>query len=115
LVISSTEYNYSTPGTLKNLIDWVSRLNPTPWKDCPILLMSASPALVGGNRGLWHTRVPLECCGGFILPNMFSLASAYTAFDEKGKLKDAELQKRLQQNISQFIAYVPAIKNLKPS
>src|ERR1700677_3357123 len=68
LIISSPEYNHSTPGTLKNLIDWVSRIQPTPWKNQYILLFSASPAMVGGNRGLWATRIPLECCGSFVYP-----------------------------------------------
>jgi NAD(P)H-dependent FMN reductase len=111
LVISSPEYNFSTPGTLKNLIDWVSRLDPMPWKGYPILLMSASPSLVGGNRGLWSTRIPLETCGGFLFPDMFSLASAHTAFNENGQLKDQTLFDRLSQNIAGFIPYVTSIKN----
>ena len=113
LVISSPEYNFSIPGTLKNLIDWVSRINPMPWKGYPILLMSASPSLMGGNRGLWSTRIPLEACGGFVFPDMFSLASAYTAFDEHGQLKDKSLFDRLSQNIIEFIPYASMIRNLK--
>lgn len=111
LVISSPEYNFSTPGTLKNLIDWVSRLNPMPWKNCPILLMSASPSLVGGNRGLWHTRVPLEACGAFVYPDMFSLSSAHNAFNEQGNLADTALLDRLSQNVVGFSTYVKALKN----
>lgn len=113
LVISSPEYNYSIPGTLKNLIDWVSRLNPMPWRGVPILLLSASPSLVGGNRGLWATRVPLEACGAFIYPDMFSLSSVYNAFDENYQLKDNALKDRLKQNVTGFIPYVSAIMNLK--
>lgn len=113
LVISSPEYNFSIPGTLKNLIDWVSRINPMPWKGYPILLMSASPSLIGGNRGLWSTRIPLEACGGFVFPDMFSLASAYTAFDDHGQLNDKGLSARLSQNIAEFIPYVSMVKNLK--
>jgi len=113
LIISSPEYNFSTPGTLKNLIDWVSRMSPMPWKGYPILLMSASPSLVGGNRGLWHTRTPLEACNGFVVPDMFSLASANTAFNEHGQLKDKTIFDRLTQNIAGFIPYVTAVKNLK--
>lgn len=115
LVISSPEYNFSIPGHLKNLIDWVSRINPMPWKGYPILLMSASPSLVGGNRGLWSTRIPLEACGAFVFSDMFSLASAYAAFDEHGQLKDSSLLERLSQNIAEYIPYVSMVKNLKKS
>ena len=103
LIIVSPEYNFSTPGTLKNLIDWVSRATPMPWAGKNILLMSASPSLVGGNRGLWHTRVPLEACGAFVYPDMFSLSSAYTAFNAQGELQEAPLQERLQKLLRQFV------------
>ncbi len=103
IIISSPEYNFSTPGVLKNLIDWVSRIEPMPWKNVEILLMSASPGMVGGNRGLWHTRVPLEACGSFVYPEMFSLADAYTAFDQDGNLVDKKLQSRLEQLLNDFI------------
>ena len=103
LVISSPEYNFSTPGTLKNFIDWVSRVTPMPWGKQQICLMSASPSMVGGNRGLWATRVPLESCGAFVFPNMFSLAGAGQAFDEHGEFKDPAMMERLQQNIAEFI------------
>lgn len=109
VIISSPEYNFSIPGTLKNLIDWVSRISPMPWQGQHILLLSASPALVGGNRGLWATRVPLECCGAFVYPNMFSLASAYDAFNTDGSLKDAGMQKRLDDMLVQFTQF--ATKN----
>lgn len=109
LVIASPEYNFSTPGTLKNLIDWVSRLESTPWKNCPVLLLSASPSMVGGNRGLWATRIPLECCGAYVYPDMFSLASAYNAFDEQGQLKDPVVLKRLQTTVENFSTFVKRI------
>jgi chromate reductase len=86
-----------------------------PWKAFPILLMSASPSLVGGNRGLWNTRVPLETCGSFVFPDMFSLASAYEAFDGQGKLQDKNLSNRLDQMIGEFISYISAVKILKNS
>lgn len=106
LIISTPEYNFSVPGTLKNLIDWVSRENPMPWRGSHILLMSASPSLVGGNRGLWHTRVPLEACGAHVYPDMFSLADAYNAFTPEGKLKDAQLQDRFLGNLQAFVKYI---------
>jgi chromate reductase len=113
LVISSPEYNFTMPGTLKNFIDWLSRLNPTPLKNLPILLMSASPSMVGGNRGLWNTRIPLEYCNAFVYPSMFSLSVANNAFDENNQLKDENLLKRLKQNIADFIPYAEALKHLR--
>lgn len=109
LVISSPEYNFSTPGTLKNFIDWISRARPMPFMGKPTLLMSASPSLVGGNRGLWATRVPLECCGACVFPEMFSLASADKAFEDNGQLKEAASLERLKTNLEKFVRYTKQI------
>lgn len=106
LVIASPEYNFSTPGTLKNLIDWVSRKKPMPWDGRKILLMSASPALAGGNRGLWATRVPLECCGAMVFPKMFSLPQAHEAFTPEGKFKDPKNNERVATNLDQFLKFL---------
>ena len=57
-VIASPEYNASLPGVLKNAVDWVSRFHPQPFNERYGLLLSASPSMVGGNRGLWALRVP---------------------------------------------------------
>ena len=95
LMISSPEYNYSLPGPLKNAVDWVSRMKPMPLRGKHGLLLSASTSLVGGLRGLWALRVPLEGLGVTLYPDMFGLAQAHQAFDENGQLKDPEVQERL--------------------
>src|SRR5689334_18508473 len=59
-IIASPEYNASMPGAIKNAIDWASRFRPQPFDGKHALLMSASPSMVGGNRGLWSLRMPLE-------------------------------------------------------
>lgn len=106
IVFSVPEYNFSVPGTFKNMIDWVSRAKPMPWTGKQILLLSASPSLVGGNRGLWATRIPLEGCGAFVFPSMFSLASAYEKFDEKGNLVEADSVERLKKLLVGFAAVI---------
>ena len=95
LMISSPEYNYSMPGTLKNAVDWVSRMKPMPLRGKHGFLLAASTSLVGGTRGLWALRVPLEGLGVTLYPDMFALAQAQQAFDELGRLKDPEIQERL--------------------
>ena len=72
-VVASPEYNASMPGALKNAIDWVSRFRPQPFNERNGLLLSASPSMVGGNRGLWALRVPFEHLGARVYPDMFSL------------------------------------------
>jgi chromate reductase len=103
LMIASPEYNYSLPGTLKNAIDWVSRMKPMPLRGKHGVLLAASTSLVGGSRGLWALRVPLEGLGVMLLPDMFALAQAPQAFDERGKLKDPELQERLRKLVHGYL------------
>src|ERR1019366_8933434 len=69
-LIASPEYNASMPGSLKNAIDWTSRFRPQPFNGRQGLLMSASPSMVGGNRGLWALRVPFEHLGARLYPDM---------------------------------------------
>ncbi|GAA1877728.1 NADPH-dependent FMN reductase [Streptantibioticus ferralitis] len=107
-VISSPEYNGSVPGLLKNAIDWVSRVRPQPFRTKHALLVSASPSLFGGNRGLWALRVPLEHLGTRVYPDMFSLARAYQAFTGDGRLVDSDLQQRLTETVRAFLTLVGA-------
>ncbi len=107
-VISAPEYNASVPGVLKNAVDWVSRIRPQPFKDKHALLTSASPSMVGGNRGLWTLRVPLEHLGTRVYPDMFSLANAHQGFTDNGDLADAGLQDRLAEAVSSFLRLVEA-------
>ncbi|NVB81820.1 MAG: NAD(P)H-dependent oxidoreductase [Kofleriaceae bacterium] len=105
--IVSPEYNAAMPGVLKNVIDWTSRIRPQPFDSRHGLLLSASPSLAGGNRGLWSLRVPLEHLGARIFPDMFSLAMAHEAFDGE-RLADDALQDRLEKTLDNFIELVVA-------
>jgi chromate reductase, NAD(P)H dehydrogenase (quinone) len=110
-IISSPEYNGSMPGLLKNTIDWVSRFRPQPFNQRHALLMSASPSMAGGNRGLWSLRIPLEHLGARVYPDMFSLAMAHQAFTPEGTIKDTTLVKRFEDNIVGFMNLVEASKH----
>ena len=112
-LLSSPEYNASMPGTIKNLIDWVSRFRPQPFNGKQAMLFSASPSMAGGNRGLWALRVPLEHLGMRVYPDMFSLAQAHQAFDEQGGIRDAALQRRFEMAIGCFLDLVEAAKHYR--
>jgi chromate reductase len=110
-ILASPEYNASMPGVIKNTIDWASRFRPQPFTRRQGLLMSASPSMSGGNRGLWSLRVPLEHLGARIYPDMFSLAQAHQAFGDDGTLRSAELQQRFDATISCWLQLVEAAKH----
>jgi NAD(P)H-dependent FMN reductase len=103
LVISSPEYNYSLPGTLKNAIDWVSRAKPMPLRGRSALLLGASTSQVGAIRGLWQLRIPLEGLGVWVHPDMYSLPWAEKQFDEQGGLKEPERLDRLKKLVGDYV------------
>ncbi|RAL25318.1 NADPH-dependent FMN reductase [Lujinxingia litoralis] len=109
LIVVTPEYNASIPGYLKNALDWVSRYRPVPLRGKPLLLMSASPSMMGGNRGLWQTRIPLEATGAVVSPRMFGLAQAHLAFAEDGGLANAELHEQLVELLEEFVAFGQAL------
>jgi NAD(P)H-dependent FMN reductase len=86
----------------------VSRFDPQPFNARHGLLLSASPSLVGGNRGLGALRIPLEALGAHIYPDMFSLARAHEAFDASGRITDDALQQRFDSNVISFMDLVEA-------
>lgn len=109
-IVSSPEYNGSMPGTFKNLIDWTSRFRPQPFDTRHCLLMSASPSLAGGNRGLWALRMPLEHLGSRVFPDMFSLSMAHKAFADD-EIADPTLRTRFDKNLQAFLSLAEAAKH----
>ncbi len=103
IMIASPEYNFSLPGTLKNVIDWISRAKPVPLRGKSGVLLSASTSVIGGIRGLWQLRIPLEGLGVTLHPDMFALASAHQAFTEEGELKDEALDGRLRDLVKAYV------------
>ena len=109
-IVASPEYNGSMPGVFKNLIDWTSRFRPQPFDGKHGLLMSASPSMGGGSRGLWALRMPLEHLGARIYPDMFSLAQAQRTLVD-GDIADARLSDRFEKNLQAFLSLAEAAKH----
>lgn len=110
-IVASPEYNASMSGVLKNVIDWTSRVRPQPFNGKQGLLLSASPSMAGGNRGLWALRIPLEHLGARVYSDMFSLAQSHQAFNDDGHLKNEVLGKRFADTVSCFLDLVEAAKH----
>lgn len=102
LLIACPEYNSSITPLLKNAIDWASRPEPgEPGLICfrgkVAALLSASPGMLGGLRGLVHVRAILGNIGVLVLPEQKAVPRAHEAFDENGKLKDEQQLKEIQE------------------
>ncbi len=108
-LLASPEYNWAVPGPLKNAIDWLSRMKPVPMEGRSVLLLSASPSLVGGARGLMSLRLPLEALGCWCYPKLFALAQAHQAYGEDGKLKDPALAKMLETMVNDYLSAAAAL------
>jgi NAD(P)H-dependent FMN reductase len=109
VIIASPEYNWSFPGSLKNIIDWASIATPNPFAGKTALLLSASTSLRGGAQGLVHLKLPLESLEMFVYPRIFTLGRAQEAFTGEGGFKDMKLQQELEQLVIQFIATAAAL------
>jgi chromate reductase len=87
LLFATPEYNYSVPGGLKNLIDWVSRLQNQPFAGKPAAVMGASPGATGTARAQYHLRqsgVFLDL--RFLNKPEVMIANAAERFDAQGRL-----------------------------
>ncbi len=104
LLIVSPEFNYSIPGSLKNLLDAASRPpKENPFKGKLAAQMGATPGMKGTLQlqvMLRHVLVGLECLS---LPGAFTLSNAPEQFDEKGGLKDPAQQKTLSAFLDKFV------------
>ena len=112
IIIVSPEYNWTIPGTLKNAIDWVSRMKDQPFKGKPVALQSASIALLGGSRMQYHMRqclvsVDAHCFGR---PEVI-VTHANQKFDEKTlEFTDQVGRDIVKQQLEAFAAFVKQIK-----
>ena len=111
ILISTPEYNFSVPGVLKNMIDWVSRANgENSWQGKPVAIMSASTGLIGGERAQLHLRQ------SFVYLDMHAVnrpevivSLAAQKFDENGNLTDEHAKQKIRELL---VALVELTKKL---
>lgn len=109
VLLASPEYNYSLPGHLKNAIDWLSRIRPVPIRGKSALVMSASTGPIGGIRGLWQLRIPLEGLGMFVHPDMYIVPHGNDAFAADGSLVDPKAAERLDALVRDYLSAASAL------
>lgn len=94
ILFSTPEYNYSVSGVLKNAIDWLSRVDPQPFADKPVAVMSASMSAFGGARAQYDLRrILIYLDAHFVNKPEVMISFAHKKFDESGKLADEDTRK----------------------
>ena len=107
VVIVSPEYNYSIPGGLKNVLDWLSRVPNPPMVGKPVLIQSVSGGALGGARMQHHLRQVLVALNArvFAKPEVM-IGPASQRFDEGGNLTDRPTRELLRTQIEAFGEFV---------
>lgn len=105
LVIASPEFNYSIPGALKNLLDFLSR----PPKDNPfrgklVAQLGATPGPGGTLQGQVMLRHVVSGLGAMSFPGAVTVSRAADAFDEASQLKDAAARANLDGFLDRYVA-----------
>jgi chromate reductase, NAD(P)H dehydrogenase (quinone) len=108
VIVVTPEYNYSIPGVLKNVIDWLSRLPNQPFAGKPVAIQSASPGMFGGVRAQLHLRHSFVFLDARLMnkPEVI-IPQAQTKVDAAtGELTDAATRGFLADQLKAFAAFV---------
>lgn len=98
VLIATPEYNFSIPGVLKNVLDWVSRPPEPPFDGKPVAIMGVSPGPLGTARVQYHLRQVLVFMNTFTVnkPEVFIGHSA-SKFNAEGELTDETTAKFINE------------------
>ena len=116
VVIATPEYNFSVPGGLKNVLDWLSRGDDQPWPLKPVAILSASPGPLGGARVQYDLRKVLLYLNAAVLtkPEVF-IGMAAGKFDAQGRCTDATTRQFVGAQMAAFAPWIAAVGRMRAS
>ncbi|MDX1829110.1 MAG: NADPH-dependent FMN reductase [Lutibacter sp.] len=98
ILISLTEHNGAYSAAFKNMFDWLSIIDGKVWKDKPMLLLSTSPGVRGGESVLSIALNRFPYNGGNIIGSM-----PFPSFNENFKNNEI-VNKPLKDKLVKLIA-----------
>lgn len=105
LIIATTQSAGSMSGVFKNIIDWMSHLNPSGLKKKHILLVNSDIQNKATFDALTHTKFSLEALENYIYPKSIIIDKANEKFDELGNLIDKVLLENVKSVLTSFIVF----------
>jgi chromate reductase len=115
VLIVSPEYNFSVPGGLKNVLDWLSRGDDQPWTMKPVAIASTSGGPLGGARMQYDLRKVLLYLNAQVLakPEVF-IGMAAAKFDAaSGRCTDETTRKIVTDQMAAFERWIAAVARMK--
>ena len=102
-IIASPEHNGLISSFLKNIIDWLSRIDQNFFGDKPVMLMSTSPGEMGGSSHLQILKNLIPRWGGN-LSSIYSLGDFNNKFDvDSLSISDKSEDLKLNEAIQAFV------------
>jgi chromate reductase len=114
LLIATPEYNFSIPGVLKNVIDWLSRPpEQTITNGKPVAIMGAGGRL-GSARAQYHLRQVLGCLSMLPVPRpeVFVL-NAWERISADGTINDPAIEKQIADLLGALADWVALLRRGK--
>jgi len=113
VLIASPEYNFSVPGVLKNVLDYVSRGPDQPFAGKPVAILSASMGMLGGVRMQYDLRKTLQYLGPLIMhkPEVF-VGSVHTKFQPDGGCTDEPTLAILTEQMAAFREWILGVRRM---
>jgi chromate reductase, NAD(P)H dehydrogenase (quinone) len=111
LHVVTPEYNGSLPGVLKYFIDMLKFPESFEWR--PVCFTGLAAGIWGALRPVEQLQAIFAYRNAYLYPERVFLPQVNNLLDAKGRLKDAELLKRLESQAAGFVGFVEAVKKIQ--
>jgi chromate reductase len=102
VVIISPEYNGGITPLIANVISWVSREKPNPFKHAVFGIGGLSDGKYATIFALSHLRDSLSKLGALVVPTLLGLGPYPDVFDENGEPNEANIKWKVGQTIKEL-------------
>ena len=111
LLVATPEYNFSIPGVLKNVFDWLSRPpSQTITNGKPVAIIGAGGRL-GSARAQYHLRQVCSCLSMLPVPRPeVFLLNAWERIDQDGRLNDKVVEGHIKDLLAALAEWTRLLK-----
>ncbi|KKB07834.1 NADPH-dependent FMN reductase [Devosia chinhatensis] len=103
IFIATPEYNGGLPPLLVNVITWLSRQKPSPFRNAVFGIGGVSSGKYGTIWALSHLQDSLGKMGGLVAPGLLGIGPADAAFDEKGDPVEPAINRKIETLVTDLV------------